>query len=313
MAFDAGRAYHIGWWLAPKLPEWLVRAAFDAAFLIEARRRTKGVRQLRANLARIQPNATDKELDRLTRGGMREYGRYYAELFLLPRFAAKHKLQDRVRAIYQSAAEHDLGNTSVVLALGHTGNWDIAGTWIAAFHWKVLAVAEKLEPESLYLEFLKFREACGLEIIPFEKGHNVFKQLLTRARQDQRIVALVGDRDLSRSGVQVQLAGEPALLAAGPAALSLEGKLPLYFVGIRSAKVTGQDGRKRWGIEIEFQGPITLPEGTPRENRVAVLTQAWVDHLTEYITRYPTSWHMLQKVFLADLDPERLARRTQRS
>ncbi|HZK05664.1 MAG TPA: phosphatidylinositol mannoside acyltransferase [Actinomycetaceae bacterium] len=308
MPVDLGRVAVAAWDLIPKMPEGLVRGAFDIGFRAAARMNKGGTAQLRANLARVRPRASTAELDRLAREGMREYGRYYAETFMLAKFATPEKLADRVRAIHTETSEEDLRTRSVVLALGHTGNWDIAGAWVTAHLNTVLTVAEKLKPESLFRAFLDFRESLGMEVIPLEKGQNVFRKLLSRSIAGKRVVALLADRDLTRGGIEVRLAGEPALFAVGPAALSLKGKMPLYFVGIRSDRITGRDGRKRWGIELEFRGPITLPDDV-EGNEVAALTQAWVDELTDYITTHPTSWHLLQKVFVADLDPERLARR----
>ncbi len=314
MAPDLGRLYHAAWRAAPRLPESLVRGITTASSRLSARRNTAGYRQLRANLSRIRPDATPAELDELAHQGMVEYGRYYAEAFLLPKFSNPEDLADRVRAHHTATSEEDLRKGSVVLALGHTGNWDIAGAWVCANHATVLTVAEKLEPESLFLEFLAFRESLGMEVLALEKGQNVFRQLVRRAVADRRAVCLLADRDLTTKGVEVDLAGEKALFAAGPAAVALAARIPLYFVGIRSDQIEGRDGRLRWGIDLEFHGPITTPEevgGRPIESheRIAALTQAWVDELASYIRRFPTSWHMLQKVFVTDLDPERLARR----
>ena len=40
------------------------------------------------------------------------------------------------------------------------------------------------------------------------------------------------------------------------------------------------------------------------------MTQAWVDVLSADIAEHPTHWHMLQRVFVDDLDPERYAATT---
>ncbi|MDO5494980.1 MAG: phosphatidylinositol mannoside acyltransferase [bacterium] len=312
MAPDAGKLYHAAWWLAPRLPEGLVRRLSQVATARAARRRRGGFSQLRANLARFRPDASPAELDALATRGMEEYGRYFAEAFLLPKFSTPEQLLDRVRAVGSEDAVRAMREGSVVLALGHTGNWDIAGAWVSAHHSTVLTVAEKLEPESLFREFLRFRESLGMEVLGLEKGQNVFRHLVRRAVKDRRAVCLLADRDLTARGVEVQLAGESALFAAGPAAVALAARIPLYFVGIRSDQIEGRDGKERWGIEIEFSGPISLPEEAAElapSERIAALTQAWVDELSAYVDRYPTAWHMMQKVFVADLDPERLARR----
>ena len=56
-----------------------------------------------------------------------------------------------------------------------------------------------------------------------------------------------------------------------------------------------------------------MPDGVPRADQVRVLTQAWVDQLGAGIRRNPQDWHMLQKVFVEDLDPERYAAMLERA
>ena len=47
------------------------------------------------------------------------------------------------------AAALDAGR-GVVLALPHSGNWDMAGVWMVQEHGTFTTVAERLKPESLY-------------------------------------------------------------------------------------------------------------------------------------------------------------------
>jgi len=189
------------------------------------------------------------------------------------------------------------------MAVGHTGNWDMAGAWATRNVATVVTVVEHLKPERVFREFVAVRERMGVELVPFEKGGGVFRELLRRAAATTRPVPLLADRDLSESGVEVTLCGHPARLAAGPAALALSLKRPLYFAAIRSDRVEQMHGPKKWGIDLRFIGPIPPPE--PGPDAVARYTQAWADVLTAHLQEHPTSWHMLQKVFVADLDPAR--------
>jgi KDO2-lipid IV(A) lauroyltransferase len=61
---------------------------------------------------------------------------------------------------------------------------------------------------------------------------------------------------------------------------------------------------------VSFNPPIPVPTGVTRTEAVRLMTQAWVDQLSADIVRHPTHWHMLQKVFVADLDPRRYAAET---
>lgn len=307
MRLDAGTAFALGWRIIPKLPEPFVRWAFDLVFRLAWRRGAAGARQLERNLSRVVPDATDQELSRLTRQGMREYGRYYAETFMQPRLE-EDELRARASLTYPDRMAEDLRTTGVVAALGHTGNWDMAGAWVAGNLCPLVTVAEVLEPERIYREFLALRRARGVDIIPLRGGGEVFRKLIRWTREHTGMVALLADRDLTSGGVEVHLCGQPARFAVGPAALALTTKRPLYFVGVRSDRIEQLHGPSRWGVRLEFIGPIPPPE--PGPDAVRQYTQAWVDELTEWVRKYPASWHMLQKVFTADLDPARLQRAT---
>lgn len=306
MRIDAGTAFSLGWTIAPRLPESLVRALFDITGRIASRRGGEDVRQLEKNLSRVCPDATDKELRLLARDCMRSYMRYYAELFMQPGMPPD-EMDARVRSHVPDQMRADLEEGSVVVALGHLGNYDMAGAWSTRNVATVLVVAERLKPEKLFQQFMAVREKEGTEVVPFDRGANIFRRLLRRSLEDTRVVALLADRDLGASGIEVQLFGHPARLAVGPAALALAAKRPLYFAAIHDDRIEQLHGPRKWGIDLEFIGPIAPPE--PGPDAVKAFTQAWADLLTNHVRAHPTSWHMLQKVFTADLDAERLARK----
>jgi lauroyl/myristoyl acyltransferase len=112
------------------------------------------------------------------------------------------------------------------------------------------------------------------------------------------MVCLVSDRDVTGRGIEVEFFGEKARMMAGPAALAVQtgaALLPatLWFDG---------DG---WGARICDEVPV--PEAGTRREKVAVMTQEVARYYEEGIRAHPQDWHMLQKVFTADLDPDRLA------
>lgn len=312
---NAGSLFTFAWRVVPRLPEPLVRAIFDLVALVAHALRIDGVRQLEANVARVLPEPPSRAaLRRLSRRGMRSYMRYYGEAFQLPGLSPD-QLAHRVRIegggeVFGHLREH----RSVIAALSHSGNWDVAGAWFVQQHGSVVTVAETLEPEELFREFLAFREGLGMTIIPFAKGTGVFRRLLTEARRQDALVPLLADRDLSRDGLEVQFAGHPMRVAPGPAALALVTGLPLVPIHLRYERLHGERRRRagsRWGTVITFLDIVPVPDA-PRQQAIATMTQAWVDAMVEQIRRYPQDWHMLQKVFTADLDRDRLARAHER-
>lgn len=291
--------HRFGWAAVRRMPERTAYALFDRiADLTVAR---GGAARMRSNYAKVRPDLDAAGLDALVRDGMRRYLRYYCEAFRLQDLTAAD-LADRVRVEGDGPVREVIdGGGSVVAFLGHLGNWDLAGAWGTTHLGPVTTVAERLEPEEVFEEFLAFRESLGMTIIPLTGGVNPFPALREASRRPG-IIPLLADRDLTAKGVEVDLCGHAARMAPGPAALALAEKRPLHPVSIRHERRA-----KGWGILITFHPPVDVPTtGTTRE-RVTAMTQSCADVLGAAITAHTSDWHMLQRVFLDDLDRDRLA------
>jgi KDO2-lipid IV(A) lauroyltransferase len=94
----------------------------------------------------------------------------------------------------------------------------------------------------------------------------------------------------------VDFFGEPAKMPPGPALLAATSGATLLSV---HAFFAGDHG---WGHSIS--APIDLGEGRLRD-RVARGAQLIADHFATDIARRPADWHMLQRLWLADLEPAR--------
>jgi len=309
----SGTAFARVWRIAQRAPIGLVRAMCAAAAFLAWVARVGGVRQLEANLRRVRPELDPRGIRRLSRAGMASYLRYYAEIFEVHRLG-EDQLQARVRPEgHEALREHFAQGRSVVLALTHMGNWDLAGAWAARELAPVTSVAEVLEPRELFEEFVALREGIGIAIVPLESGSDVFRQLVRIVRGGGQLVPLLADRDLTARGVEVDLFGERSRVAVGPAALGIATGAPVVPTGIFYERLRGarrRAARSRWGIVLRFHPAVELPDGVQRADRLHQLTQGWVDTLAGDIAEHPQDWHMLQKVFVSDLDPERYARVT---
>jgi lauroyl/myristoyl acyltransferase len=291
--------HRLGWGAVRRMPERLAYGLFDrAADLTVAR---GGAARMRSNYARVRPDLDSAGLDALVRDGMRRYLRYYCEAFRLQDLGPDDLLA-RVRVEGDGPVREVIdGGGSVVAFLAHLGNWDLAGAWGTVHLGPVTTVAERLQPEEVFEEFLAFRESLGMTILPLTGGVNPFPALREAARRPG-IIPLLADRDLTSHGVQVNLCGHAARMAPGPAALALAERRPLHPVSIRHER-----RGSGWGIVITFHPPVDPPtSGTTRE-RATAMTQACADVLGAAILEHTSDWHMLQRVFVEDLDADRPA------
>ncbi|MDT0303318.1 phosphatidylinositol mannoside acyltransferase [Streptomonospora wellingtoniae] len=287
--------YTAGWAVLRCVPERAGRAAFRAVADWSWLRRGPRVRRLEANLRRVAgPAAGEDRIRALSRAGMRSYLRYFYEMFLLEALGEK-ELRARVQCTGIERIDRIMaGGRGVVAALPHMGNWDLAGAWVTRYGIPLTTVAERLEPEPLFERFVSFREHLGMEVLPLTGGTAHSAGVLARRLLRGRFVCLLADRDLTESGVEVELFGEPARLPAGPAVLADRTGAALVPVSLWY-----EGGRMRVHVHEE----VAPAGGDSRADRVRATTQRLARVFEQAIAEHPQDWHMLQRVFTADLDP----------
>jgi hypothetical protein len=109
------------------------------------------------------------------------------------------------------------------------------------------------------------------------------------------LVCLLCERDLTGSGIEVGFFGEPARMMGGPAALAIDTGAALMPVTL------WYDGPY---LRAHIHPEIAVPGEGTRAEKEAVMTQELARVFEEAIARHPEDWHMLQKVFIADLNPK---------
>jgi len=97
----------------------------------------------------------------------------------------------------------------------------------------------------------------------------------------------------------VDFFGEKALMMGGPAALAVQTGAALMPVTLWFK----EDG---WGAHIHEEIPVPA-EGSRREKALAMMQEV-AKVFEAGIRAHPEDWHMLQRVFVADLDLARLVR-----
>jgi KDO2-lipid IV(A) lauroyltransferase len=286
--------YGVGWSVVKALPRSVVWPVFRAGADRAARRNGPGAQRLRRNLRQVVgPDMPEAELDILVRDGLRSYARYWMDAFQLPRYSRQEIEETFELENWQRMEEAVQAGTGCVIALSHSGNWDMAGAWVCAQGWGLTTVAERLKPEGLYRKFLEYRTSLGMEIVPATGGDRPPLDVLTERLGEARVVPLLADRDLSARGVEVRFFGGRTRMPAGPAMLSLRTGAPLYVVSL------WYEGHRTVGV---LDGPVAVPQEGPLDLRVRALTQAVADVFARRIAEHPQDWHMLQRLWLSDTD-----------
>ncbi len=285
----ADYAFGVAWAVTRHSPEPVADRLLESAADRVWKQRGPGVSQLEANLRRAVPGISDNALRDLSQRAMRSYFRYWHEAFRLPSWS-HNRIVDMVVTTNESALRevHACGRGAIV-ALPHMGNWDLAGAWACLTGLPVSTVAERLRPESLYNRFVSYRTELGIEVTPLSGAGNPLTAM-RNALERGRVVCLLADRSFGRGGVDVSLLGEAARLPGGPATLARMSKVPV---------IVATPSYRGPLMHLGISDPIDPVAG---RGGVVATTQRIADELGTGIRETPHDWHMLQRVFVTDVE-----------
>ena len=278
--------YLFAWKVIGVLPE---KCAYKLANVISDRvysKNGKGVKRLRSNYRRVMPNISERQLDELTKDGMRSYLRYWFDTFRLNKWS-KSRIIETTFVVRENLLRDPIATKEgCIIALPHAGNWDHAAAYFCSTGITLTAVVEKLKPEAIFKKFLAYRQSIGIEAISHKE--KTIPILMERLNQG-KLIALVADRDMSRNGIEVNFLGGIAKMPAGPAILALKTGAPLVTAYIRYLEK---------GIEITFDETIKLPVAGSEEEQIKIVTQSMADNFAKRIKDSPVDWHMLQRIWV---------------
>jgi phosphatidylinositol dimannoside acyltransferase len=270
--------YQHGWQLSARLPPRLIALIISAASRVALQHDGIHVRTLRRNLALTTGAPVDSDL---IRAALQSYLRNFYEVLALPAWS-EAEIQRRVRAINEPAVRNAYAGPGAVVALPHSGNWDLAGAWACVTGMPVTTVAEQLsDPE--YAAFVAFRENLGLEVVSHRDPAAL--TALVEAIQRRRVVCLLADRDLSGTGIPVSWRGQSITMPAGPAIVARRTGAALLPAVCQFTED---------GMVIIIGDPVTHRQ---RRDGLAAMMQDVANFFADTIGRQPEDWHMMQPFF----------------
>ncbi|MDY5839341.1 MAG: phosphatidylinositol mannoside acyltransferase, partial [Corynebacterium camporealensis] len=132
----------------------------------------------------------------------------------------------------------------------------------------------------------------GFEVLAHQGGETPPFARLKEVLEAGGVVALLAERDLTRTGVTVDFFGEEANMAAGPARLAQETGASLHAVDAWFDDDT-------WGLALGPEIEVDNVQDT---------TQRMADQFAANIAKHPQDWHMLQPQWNADIAKRRRKR-----
>lgn len=300
-------------WLACRLPERPLLAAADLAGDLSYRLAPERRRRARRNLLRIarwlhaqgagseaaRAAATDpKALTRLVRAAFRHSSRYYVQLARAP-IVDRAYLERWLKVENPDEVDAILDGPGGKLFVGMHLGWFELPALISAFRTGRPAVvpSETLPDPDLQAYMVATRRRLGLELIELGGAKRRLREALERGET----VGLLGDRDITGGGIEVELFGAPAPLAAGPALLALETGLTPHVFGA---------WRDEDGVYHGRADSVPLPADGSRRERVTGWLESAARVFERHIGAAPEQWLAVFHPIWPDLEgaPARPAR-----
>ncbi|HSJ91545.1 MAG TPA: phosphatidylinositol mannoside acyltransferase, partial [Ilumatobacter sp.] len=219
------------------------------------------------------------------------YTRYWLESFRLPHLGADVVERGMHIDGYHHVTEALAQGSGVVLALPHLGGGEWAGRRMVDLGHGLTVVVEEIDPPELFEWFTDLRRDLGMNVVAL--GPSAGKEVLAALKRND-IVCLLCDRDIQRTGVEVEFFGERTTIPAGPATLALRTGAPLLPTAVYFTDRT--DGHL--GV---VRPPISLrrsDEGMRAD--AARVSQDLVVELEHLIRRAPQQWHLFQPNWPSD-------------
>jgi len=279
------RIYRLGWRVAARLPDSLISVIISAASRVALWDNGAHVRTLHDNLSHATGAPVSNDL---MRAALSSYLRSVYEVLALPTWS-EAEIRHRMSVVNEPVVREAHAAAGAVVALPHSGNWDLAGAWACVTGMPVTTVAEQL-PDPEFADFVAFRERLGMRVLS-HRDPDVLAELC-EAIHRRRVVCLLADRDLTGTGVPVTWRGQPITMPAGPAIVARR-------TGAALLPAVCQFTNRGMAIVI---GDRIAPR--PGRDGLVAMMQEVADFFADTIAKQPADWHMMQPFFLSKKMPD---------
>ena len=170
----------------------------------------------------------------------------------------------------------------VIMLSAHIGNWELGGYLLGKIGYPMNAVVLAHKNEKVNNFFKNQREMGNFKSIEIGAGLRGCYRVL----KNNELLALLGDRNFSNTGLRIDFFGHPALMPKGPAILSIRTGaciVPTYIV-------KEKDGT----FKMTFESPIYPESGPDEDAAVERLMKRYLPSIENAVRRHPDQWYVFK-------------------
>lgn len=286
--------YRIGRLLALAFP---LKFSYRAAVILADIHYLLGFKERRAVLENLKtviagPSRED-EIKRTSKDVFRNFAKYLVDFFRFSRITPVYiKEFIRLEGLSNLANALKYGK-GVIMLSAHLGNWELGAFVLGTLGYPINAVV--LTHRNIKInDFFKNQRAIG-KLRSIEFGASL--RGCYKALKNNELLALLGDRDFSSSGLPADFCGKSAIMPKGPAALSYRTGAAI----VPSFITRNSDDTFTFVFEKPIlPRPLTdrMPEDPKaagdEDSAVRNIMEKYLPIVESYVKRYPGQWYVFR-------------------
>jgi len=231
--------------------------------------------------------ASSDNIAHLSREVFRNFARYLVDFFYLPGKLNDDYIREHVtvKNLHYIPEALKKGKGGIILT-AHIGNWELGGFVVSRLGYPLIAVALPHKERSINNLFNSQRQSQGITIV----ANNVAIRECIKGLRQNRMIALLGDRDFNATGEMMDFLGKKARMPKGPAAFSLKTGAPI----IPAFLTRDMDNH----FTLTFEEPIFPPENPEDSHALKRMMRKYIAIIEKTIHCHPTQWYMFQRFWL---------------
>ncbi|MCP5488259.1 MAG: lysophospholipid acyltransferase family protein [Verrucomicrobia bacterium] len=177
-------------------------------------------------------------------------------------------------------------NQGFILAVGHMGNWDLAGVVFSLLGGRLFAMMRRQRNPLIDAYLNELRSACGMGVV--ERNSRALASVVRRLKKGEALAILPDLRAKSPDGaLQVDFLGGKAWVAGGMGLFARHAKVPIVVA------ITTRDGwvRHRW----KTLEPIWPDESLDKDQDIERMTREVMHRLDQAIRSQPDQYFWFNK------------------
>ena len=232
---------------------------------------------------RIILRKPDDELFYIARSVFRNFAKYLVDFFRFSKinddFIKKYIRLKNIERV-DNAFKQGKG---IIIASAHLGNWELAGAIFAKLGYPLNVVALDHKNKLVNNVFVGRRRSMGMKVISIGMA---LRRCFVALKKNEA-VAVLGDRDFSTHGVNIEFFDRETDIPKGPAAFSLRSGAPIIpTIMLRNPDDT---------FDFIFEKPIEYQPTGDSEKDIRALTKKLLAVIEDYVRKYPDQWYLFRR------------------